>query len=228
MAADHFVEDAGDYVGDVEFSGFAGEVGVEENLEQQVAEFFGEVGRVTGFDGLEEILIHRVGFSYSGVTLTRLFFEARALVDVTHVTAATFDTDIARSVGPLPPPILAAYPHATDKQAREAQLDLERDLRFGWDMWAWARLQAGTGGDPVYYYSFRQQPPFPVGSVYEGWGANGAGPRQIGDWPMRFPDIGSTLRSRVIRMARAFRHGRRSPTRIPRSCISVTRSLLVG
>jgi para-nitrobenzyl esterase len=43
--------------------------------------------------------------------------EARALVDVTHVTAATFDTDIAHSVGPLPPPMLAAYPHATDQEA---------------------------------------------------------------------------------------------------------------
>ena len=98
--------------------------------------------------------------------------EARALVDVTHVTAATFDSDIARSFGPLPPPLVAAYPHATDVEARQAQLDLERDLRFGWDMWAWARLQAGTGHNPVYSYSFRQQPPFPVGSVYEGWGAS--------------------------------------------------------
>jgi para-nitrobenzyl esterase len=39
-------------------------------------------------------------------------------------------------------------------------------------MWAWARLQAGTGKSSVYYYSFRQKPPFPVGSVYEGWGAS--------------------------------------------------------
>ncbi len=98
--------------------------------------------------------------------------EARALVDVTHVTAATFDSDIARSFGPLPPPLVAAYPHGTDVEARQAQLDLERDLRFGWDMWAWARLQAGTGNSPVYYYSFRQKPPFPAGSVYEGWGAS--------------------------------------------------------
>jgi para-nitrobenzyl esterase len=98
--------------------------------------------------------------------------EARALVDVTHVTAATFDSDIARSFGPLPPPVVAAYAHATDVEARQAQLDLERDLRFGWDMWAWARLQAGTGKGRVYYYSFRQQPPFPAGSVYEGWGAS--------------------------------------------------------
>jgi para-nitrobenzyl esterase len=50
-------------------------------------------------------------------------------------------------------------------------LDLERDLRFGWDMWAWARLQSGTGRSRVCYYSFRQKPPFP-GSIYEGWGAS--------------------------------------------------------
>ncbi|MGA7475087.1 MAG: carboxylesterase family protein, partial [Candidatus Sulfotelmatobacter sp.] len=98
--------------------------------------------------------------------------EARALVDVTHVTAATFDSDLEHSYGALPPPLVAAYPHATDEDARQARLGLERDLRFGWDMWAWARLQAGTGKSPVYYYSFRQKPPFPAGSVYEGWGAS--------------------------------------------------------
>ena len=93
--------------------------------------------------------------------------EARALTDVSSTTAATFDTDIERSFGQLPPAITAAYPHTTDQSARQARLDLERDLRFGWDMWAWARLQASTGHSHVYYYSFRQQPPFPVGSVYE-------------------------------------------------------------
>jgi para-nitrobenzyl esterase len=98
--------------------------------------------------------------------------EARALVDVSHDTAATFDSDLEHSVGQLPPALVAAYPHATDEEARQAQLGLERDLRFGWDMWAWARLQAGTGQSPVFYYSFRQQPPFPAGSVYAGWGAS--------------------------------------------------------
>jgi len=98
--------------------------------------------------------------------------EARSLTDVTHVKASTFDSDLANSFGALPPPLIAAYPHATDEEARQAQLGLERDLRFGWDMWAWARLQAGTGQRPVFYYSFRQQPPFPAGSVYAGWGAS--------------------------------------------------------
>ena len=98
--------------------------------------------------------------------------EARAMVDVSHETAASFDKDVERSVGQLPPALLAAYPHTTDGEAQQAQLGLERDLRFGWDMWTWARLQSGTGKSPVYYYSFRQKPPFPAGSVYSGWGAS--------------------------------------------------------
>jgi para-nitrobenzyl esterase len=98
--------------------------------------------------------------------------EARSLTDASHTTAATFDADIGNSFGPLPAAIMAAYPHATDAQAPQARLDLERDLRFGWDMWAWARLQASTGHNPVYYYYFEQRPPFPAQSVYAGWGAS--------------------------------------------------------
>jgi para-nitrobenzyl esterase len=98
--------------------------------------------------------------------------EARALVDTSRVTAAGFEAELVRSFGPLPPQLAAAYPHASDAEARQARLDLERDLRFGWDMWAWARLQARSGRRPVYYYLFRQRPPFPAGSVYQDWGAS--------------------------------------------------------
>jgi len=44
------------------------------------------------------------------------------MVDVTRDTAATFDSDMEHSVGRLPPALLAAYPHATDEEARGAQL----------------------------------------------------------------------------------------------------------
>jgi para-nitrobenzyl esterase len=98
--------------------------------------------------------------------------EARSLTDVTHTLSSTFDADIKNSFGNLPPAILAAYPHADDVAARQARLDLERDLRFGWDMWAWARLQAYSGKSAVYYYSFAHRPPFPADSVYQGWGAS--------------------------------------------------------
>jgi para-nitrobenzyl esterase len=96
--------------------------------------------------------------------------EARALVDVSSVKSATFAADIERSFGVLPPPLLSAYPFATDAQARQARLDFERDLRFGWDMWTWARLQAKRGD--AYFYYFEKSPPFPTGSVRQHWGAS--------------------------------------------------------
>jgi para-nitrobenzyl esterase len=98
--------------------------------------------------------------------------EARSMINVTEVGSANFAAGLEDSLGPLPPTIVAAYPFKTDAEARQARLDLERDLRFGWDMWAWARLQARTGHSDVYYYSFTQHPPFPADSVYAGWGAS--------------------------------------------------------
>jgi para-nitrobenzyl esterase len=77
--------------------------------------------------------------------------EARSLTVLTEVKAATFADDIAKRWGPLPPEIIAAYPNATDEEARTARAAFERDLRFGWDMWAWARLRpsAGQGHDEL-------------------------------------------------------------------------------
>lgn len=98
--------------------------------------------------------------------------EARALVDVGSVKAATFNADIKRSFGALPPALMDAYPHTTDAQAQQARLDFERDLRFGWDMWAWARLQAKSEQNRVYFYYFDQKPPFPAESVHAAWGAS--------------------------------------------------------
>ncbi len=98
--------------------------------------------------------------------------EARALVNVSPVKAATFAADIKRRFGALPPPLLEAYPHQDDEQARKARLDLERDLRFAWDMWAWARFQSRPGRNHAYFYYFEQKPPFPKGSIHEGWGAS--------------------------------------------------------
>lgn len=96
--------------------------------------------------------------------------EARSLSDLSGVTAASFTADLTRTFGPLPPPLVSAYPFTTDAEARRARGDLERDLRFGWDMWAWARLQA-RAGHPVWLYRFSARPPFPADSVRTGWGA---------------------------------------------------------
>ena len=97
--------------------------------------------------------------------------EARSLItDLDSVTAATFESGIIKHWGALPPQLYAGYPHATDAEAVRARLDFERDLRFGWDMWAWAGLEAAHGKNPVYYYHFTRNPPFPKNSVYADWG----------------------------------------------------------
>lgn len=97
--------------------------------------------------------------------------EARSLSDLSTVRAASFAADITRAFGPLPPALLAAYPFADDADAQAARAAFERDLRFGWDMWTWARLQARAGG-AAYFYQFTRRPPFPASSPYAGWGAS--------------------------------------------------------
>jgi para-nitrobenzyl esterase len=97
--------------------------------------------------------------------------EARSLTDLGGVRAATFAQDIRKAFGPMPSRLIEAYPHANDAQAREARADFERDLRFAWDNWAWARLQAKTG-QAAYVYRFERRPPFPAQSVRTDWGAS--------------------------------------------------------
>jgi para-nitrobenzyl esterase len=98
--------------------------------------------------------------------------EARSLTDLKSVTAATFTADLLKAWGPIVLPVSGGYPHDSDAEARRARADLERDLRFGWDIWAWARLQAGTSKSKVFSYYFTHKPPFPDDSVYAGWGAS--------------------------------------------------------
>ena len=75
-------------------------------------------------------------------------------------------------MGALPAQLTDAYPHATDAEAKQARLDFERDLRFGWDDWAWARLKSAHRHNAAYCYRFAHSPPYPAGSVYDGWGAS--------------------------------------------------------
>jgi para-nitrobenzyl esterase len=95
--------------------------------------------------------------------------EARSLSDMSKVKASTFAADITKTFGPLPPPLIDAYKFTNDEEARAARIAFETDLRFGWDMWTWARLHAASGA-PVFSYRFAQRPPFPSSSPYAGWG----------------------------------------------------------
>ena len=64
MPADHFVVNAGDDVGNVERAGFARQVGVEQDLQQEIAEFLGQILGASLFDGVEDFVgfFDQVGF----------------------------------------------------------------------------------------------------------------------------------------------------------------------
>lgn len=97
--------------------------------------------------------------------------EGNSLADLSRVTAVNYAEELKGAWGDLPPPLITAYPYATDADAKAARSAFERDLRFGWDMWTWARLQAKAGRQ-AFYYRFDHAPPFPSGSVREHWGAS--------------------------------------------------------
>lgn len=106
--------------------------------------------------------------------------EGMSFFDGRTIRAATFAADLQRDFGVLPAPLLAAYPATTDAQARASRAKLERDLRFGYDMWTWARLQSESGKGKAFLYHFAQVPPYPAGSrIAERGAAHGAELRYV-------------------------------------------------
>ena len=102
--------------------------------------------------------------------------EARPLISGKKIKLATFAQDIGEDWGSkvvrsLAEEYLKIYPAKTDQEARESRTKFEHDLRFGWDMWAWARMQAKTGRGKVFSYYFAHSPPYPTGSPFADWGA---------------------------------------------------------
>lgn len=85
--------------------------------------------------------------------------ERRAFVAGRSVTAATLVDGLVRAFGEQLRGVIATvpknYPANTDAEALTSRALFERDLRFGWDMWTWARLQAASGRNAYYYYFHR-------------------------------------------------------------------------
>lgn len=72
--------------------------------------------------------------------------------------------------GPWAEKLLEAYPVGGPKVAKTGR-DLSRDAAFGWQTWAWARLQSEKGKSKVYLYYFDQHPDYPKDSPLYGHGS---------------------------------------------------------
>ncbi len=103
--------------------------------------------------------------------------EGRPMIAGVDVKRATFAEDLSNAfydspvVRDLAEDYLKSYPAKTDGELRERRAGFERDLRFGWDTWTWARMQTKTGKAKVFSYYFAHLPPYPQGSPFADWGA---------------------------------------------------------
>ena len=98
--------------------------------------------------------------------------EGRPFLEGTTVKASSFRSDLSNTIlANIPSSVLAHYPANSDEEAYASRAALERDVRFGWDAWTWARLQSTTGKSPVYYYHFAHVPPARPDSPWLRWGA---------------------------------------------------------
>ena len=103
--------------------------------------------------------------------------EARSMLGDRSFRVDTFAEDVATAFGSplfrdLANDYLRLHRPSTDDEARQVRVALERDLRFGWEVWTWARLQARTGRKNAFLYYFTLAPAASPGAL---WSAGGAG-----------------------------------------------------
>ena len=70
------------------------------------------------------------------------------------VPADAFRAGIRAGYGRYASRLLAAYPNATDAEAKQAMADIFQDTAFAWPTWAWARLQSARPKTPPAYVYF--------------------------------------------------------------------------
>lgn len=74
-------------------------------------------------------------------------------------TPAELEAQVRAQYGKRADTILAAYPHANEKEATRSAQDLMRDSLFGWSTWTWARLQTKHGRHKAFVYYFDHRTP---------------------------------------------------------------------
>lgn len=82
------------------------------------------------------------------------------------IGAANLTTELQRDFPAPLVSLLGPSRPADDHAALGAFVAFESDLRFGWNMWAWARLHAAQRGRKTFLYRFAHQPPGERGATH--------------------------------------------------------------
>ena len=96
--------------------------------------------------------------------------EGQYFLEETTVTVANVNEVLARDFPSWLVWFVGTKSAVNDAEARAAVAAFEGDMRFRWDMWAWAR-HAAAGRGRVFFYQFSRTPPFRQGDRYFGLGA---------------------------------------------------------
>lgn len=112
----------------------------------------GYVLRETPYGALASVRANDVDLLVGSNAEEGLYFLSGRTVtaaNLTDILSQDFPGFIVSLIGPRDP--------ADDRAAREAFISFESDMRFGWNMWAWARLNA-RAGRRTFYYRFAHSP----------------------------------------------------------------------
>jgi para-nitrobenzyl esterase len=90
--------------------------------------------------------------------------EGLAFLGNRKITPANLTAALGEDFPPLIVSLIGPKTPATDKEALAAYIAFQGDMRFGWDMLAWARLHAGTGRRKAFLYRFAYVAPGEAGA----------------------------------------------------------------
>jgi para-nitrobenzyl esterase len=82
------------------------------------------------------------------------------------IGAANLDAVLKEDFPPFIVALIGPGAPADDEAARAAFVAFEGDLRFGWNMWTWARLHAASRLGRTYFYRFQHAPPGEEGPTH--------------------------------------------------------------
>lgn len=82
-----------------------------------------------------------------------------------EVNAANLDSVLKQDFPSFIVSLIGPRRPADNRSARSAFVSFESDMRFGWDMWTWARLHAATGRR-TFYYRFAHTPAGQEGAAH--------------------------------------------------------------
>jgi para-nitrobenzyl esterase len=73
--------------------------------------------------------------------------------------ADSFRNQMANNFKDLSTSFFEAYPCSTEEETKQSQLDYNRDVIFGSQVYSWAKIQTETGEAPAFVYNFHRELP---------------------------------------------------------------------